>query len=134
MGWLLTVLFVVLVAAYALVMFILYFLAGIQDVSSLRRTAAFLLILAVVSFGVLIFFASGAISFSDEEEAEPELLPEDEAPPEPEYGTVVKPEHPSAEGQEEVEPPAENVCPNCSQVNPERAKFCFECGTPLTQS
>ena len=24
-----------------------------------------------------------------------------------------------------------NVCPNCSQVNAGKAKFCSECGTPL---
>jgi len=116
MGWMLTVLFAVLVAAYALFLFVIVFIADLSDVDSLRGTAAFLLILTVVAFGALLFLGSGTMTRVDDEE-EQDLLEssgEPDLPPEPAVADVP------------------GACPNCAKVNPEGANFCNSCGTRLS--
>jgi len=119
MGWMLTVLFAVLVAAYALFLFVIVFIADLSDVDSLRGTAAFLLILAVAAFGALLFVGSGTMTDVDDEEEE-DLL---ESPGEPDL-----PPEPAAAAVADVP----GACPNCAKVNPEGANFCNSCGTRLS--
>ena len=117
MGWMLTVLFVVLGAAYALFLLFLVFVADVSNVDSLRGTAAFLLIVAAVTFGALMFFGSGTMS-DTEDEAEEDIAVSMATPPRP---------LPAATAA-----PSTAVCGNCGQENPARANFCFSCGAGFT--
>ena len=113
-GWMLSVLLVVLVAAYALLLFILTFFADLSSVDSLRFSAAFMLLAAVVTFGALMFFGSGTML---------EPIEEDEATAPP-----AEVETPSARGH-----PSPAVCPSCGQDNPAGANFCYSCGASFAQ-
>ena len=106
----LTVLLVSLTAAYALILFILSFLADVSSVDSLRFTAVFMLLAAVVTFAVLMFFGSGTML---------EPLEEDEIVESP----AVSPSPPAALSVSAV------VCESCGQENPAGANFCYSCGT-----
>ena len=109
-GWMLSVLLVVLVAAYALLLFILTFFADLSSVDSLRFSAVFMLLAAVVTFGVLMFFGSGTML---------EPLEDDEVLESPGVSPL-PPARPSTS-------PA--VCVSCGQDNPAGANFCYSCGT-----
>lgn len=113
----LTVLFVVLGAAYALFLLFMVFVADVSNVDSLRGTAAFLLVIAAVAFGALMFFGSGTMS-DIEEEAEEDMAAPTATPPAPLPAAAAAPS------------PA--VCASCGQENPDVAKFCFACGTSLS--
>jgi zinc-ribbon domain len=118
LAWLLTVFLVVLVAAYVLFLFILYFVADVDQVDSIRSTAAFLLIVSAVAFGALLFAASGTITAEDETGAA-----EDEH--------AVTPDE-AFRGEDTGPVPAEEPgCPNCGQMNPPEANFCNHCGHRL---
>lgn len=112
----LTVFFVVLAAAYTLFLLFMVFVADVKNVDSLRGTAAFLLIIAAVTFGALMFFGSGTMS-DTEEEAE-DIAVSMTAPPTP---------LPAATAA-----PSPVVCAGCGQVNPAGANFCFSCGAGFT--
>ena len=105
----LSVLLVVLVAAYTLLLFIITFFADASSVDSLRFSAVFMLLAAVVTFAVLMFFGSGTM-----------LEPlEEDVPPEPQ-----------AEFKDDLPglAPSPAVCARCGQENPSGANFCYSCG------
>ena len=108
----LSVLLVVLVAAYALLLFILTFFADLSSVDSLRFSAVFMLLAAVVTFGALMFFGSGTLL---------EPLEEDEVLESP---GVSRPPPDTVSAS-----PA--VCASCGQDNPAGANFCYSCGASL---
>jgi hypothetical protein len=111
MGWMLTVLFVVLVAAYAFFLFLLSFVADINNVDSLRFTAVFMLLAAVVTFAVLMFTGSGTM-LEEIPQEESDALPAAPAPPVPVTDVAETP----------------MICASCGQENPAAARFCFACG------
>jgi hypothetical protein len=114
----LSVLLVVLVAAYALILLFLVFVADVNNADSLRGTAAFFLMVATVTFGALMFFGSGTMS--DTEEEEEDIAVSVPTPPMP---------LPAATA---ASSPA--VCATCGQENPSGANFCFSCGAGFDEA
>jgi hypothetical protein len=124
-GWILTVLFVVLGGAYAFFLFAIFFFGALDNVDSLRSTAYFFLIMAIVAFGVLLFMGAAPADHEgwEEEEAVSETDLDQEAVPEEEVSELAEP---VATGIME--------CPACGRQNPPGANFCNACGTRLTPS
>jgi zinc-ribbon domain len=117
-GAVLATVFVVLATAYALLLFVMFLTADIDNAKTLRSTAVFLLILSGVAFGALLF--SGAVGDHVEETGERQ---------EPDGVAITLPDEVVQGGAPGVESTA--GCPNCGQVNPAGANFCNACGTRL---
>ncbi len=112
MAWFLAVFLAVLVVAYAFILFLLLFVVGLSQVESLRATAAFLLILSAVAFGLLLFASSDTLTAGSDTALEAEdmaIAPRVDA------------------GLEDSAP----ACPDCGQTNPTEANFCYNCGRRL---
>ena len=94
----------------------------------MRRTLVFLAIVAVVTFGLLLFLGPGTMG--DIEEDEDDEVFEVDAQVHEEI-EVTGPE--GAESGEAIEVSAAPlICENCAQENPAQAKFCFACGNPFS--
>jgi hypothetical protein len=100
----------------------------VSDVASLRRTLVFLAIVAVVTFGLLLFLGPGTMGDIEDDEGEEsfdtESAIEDEV-------DVTESEVPET-GEESEVSAAPLICENCRQANPAQAKFCFACGNPFS--
>jgi Double zinc ribbon len=116
----LAVLFVVVAATYVAVLLAILFIADLGNVGSMRSTAVFLLVCAVVCFGALLFVGTGAMAIDGDEGDE--ALPEREALPIEE----------DASAKKAAVERAVNACPECNNENPHGANFCNACGAKLS--
>ena len=98
-----------------------------SDVASLRRTLVFLAIVAVVTFGLLLFLGPGTMG--DIEDDEDDEVFEADAQVHEEI-EATEPKGPEIGDETEVSA-APLICENCAQENPAQAKFCFACGNPF---
>ena len=105
---------VVLLTSLAFVLFTLAFIADISDVERFGDLAAFVLILAAVAFGVLLFVAANSAE-------------EGETPDAFDFGTI------EATG-EVTGGPALAFCPACGLEAPSGSRFCGQCGANLAES